>query len=104
MNVLPGAHCVITTANIAEDVCTVHTAYAPCPHDSEPASTAVIHADAYPSRDAVLAYWRQITDEQRTLVIHAGDLAGGRGHDIGENDVTCWCRPEVLFARQLRAA
>jgi hypothetical protein len=102
MNVLPGAHCVITLVDGRDAACTVHTHYAPCPHDGKPASTSVMHSTAVPSRESVLAYWREVTDEQRTLVIHCGSWDGDREHAIDVCDVDCWCGPEVVFARRYR--
>jgi hypothetical protein len=99
--VQPGAHCVISVVNGDEPACTVHTHYAPCPRSGEPASTVPMHADSDNPRDQVLAYWREITDEQRTLVIHDGGFGDCRPHEVGD-DTSCWCSPEVVVARQHR--
>lgn len=72
--------------------CMVHTSVAPCFHDGEPASTAALHADTRPGRDAVVLFWWQRTHGQRTLVLHQGTFA-----DDHEQSAGCWCRPEVLL-------
>lgn len=95
---MPGAHCVISLINGTDPACMVHTHYAPCPRDGEPASPGVVHTDPHPTRDEAVAHWRARTAGQRTLVIHTGRL--GDDHRIGENDVDCPCGPDVIWARE----
>jgi hypothetical protein len=94
---LPPAHCVISLANGTDPACMVHTHYAPCPRDGEPANPGVMHTDMTPSRAEAIEHWRRRTHGQRTLVIHVGRL--GEEHDIGVNAVDCWCGPEVIWAQ-----
>lgn len=93
---LPPAHCVISAVNGFDLACMVHTHYAPCPRDGEPANPGVMHTDAVPFRDAAVFMWKLRTHGQRTLVIHVGDIRDG--HKIGVNDVDCKCHPEVIWA------
>jgi len=93
---LPPAHCVISIINGADPACMVHTHYAPCPRDGEPASASVVHTDTVPTRETAVAAWRLRTGGQRTLVVHAGRL--GEDHRLGLDDVDCPCGPEVIWA------
>lgn len=101
MSALPAAHCVISRVNDGEPACMVHTHYAPCPRDGEPANPGVVHTDDIPSRDEAIAHWYRRTHGQRTLVVHVGRL--GDDHDTGVNAVDCACGPEVIWARQFEA-
>jgi hypothetical protein len=101
MSSLKSAHCVIAVLDGDEPACTVHTHYAPCPRNGEPASALPMHTDSFNPREEVLAFWREVTDEQRTLVIHEGCFDDYRPHEVGEDD-RCWCIPEVVVARQDR--
>jgi hypothetical protein len=96
---LPGAHCVISIINGADPACMVHTHYAPCPRDGEPANPGAVHTDQVPTREKAVAMWRLRTHEQRTLVVHVGRF--GDEHRTGPDDVDCPCGPEVIWARQL---
>jgi hypothetical protein len=100
--ILPGAHCVTSWADAGQMagrfVCMVHTHEAPCPRDGEPASPAVVHTDAIPSRNRARAAWLLRTHGQRTLVIHVGDSLSG-DHSLDVNGVDCECRPEVIWGK-----
>lgn len=99
---LPPAHCVLSAVNDGEVACMVHTHYAPCPRNGEPANPGVVHTHALPSREEAIEHWRRRTHGQRTVVIHVGEMAAG-SHDIGVDAVDCPCGPEVIWARQLEA-
>lgn len=94
---LPPARCVISIVNGADPACMVHTHYAPCPRNGEPASASVVHSYPHPSREAAIGCWRLRTLGQRTLVLHVGDMTDG-SHRIGVDDVDCPCGPEVIWA------
>jgi hypothetical protein len=97
------AHCVISAIFDSEDgmvpACVVHTTYAPCPHDGEPANPGPLHMFNHESRDAGVEFWRLRTHGQRPLVIHdeqrMPDLAG---HVIEDEILPCPCGAEVLKA------
>lgn len=75
--------------------CMVHTSYAPCTHDGEPASPVALHSDEKPpGHDAAIGAWRIRTDGQRPLVLHRGDMTDGT-HVLAED---CCCGPDVLPA------
>jgi len=95
------ARCVLSTILDTDNddrlvvACVVHTHYAPCPRDGEPANPLAIHADeASPGRAQAIGWWRRTTAGQRPLVIHRGDMTDGT-HEIVED---CRCAPEILAA------
>lgn len=97
------SHCVISAVMDTDDpllpvhgACVVHTHYAPCPHNGEPASPIPLHADHTPSRAEAIASWEQKTHRQRPLVLHLGSWSDERDHDIDSG--TCWCDPETFPA------
>jgi hypothetical protein len=71
--------------------CMVHTHYAPCPLDGEPACPTPLHG--WTERDPV-RMWEERTGRQRSLLIHNGDVLDPVEHEVGEG-LACWCRPEV---------
>jgi hypothetical protein len=99
------AHCVIsaiidTDADAVRPACVVHTHYAPCPNDGEPANTAPLHAlPGVATRAQSLRMWQIRTHKQRPLVIHRVDGRGAEDHESGDS-TECSCGPEVLAARE----
>lgn len=99
------SHCVISAVVEADDpllpvhgACVVHTHYAPCPHNGEPASPIPLHADTTPSREEAIERWVRTTHRQRPLVLHRGSWADGRDHEIEIDSDDCWCGPEKFPA------
>lgn len=79
--------------------CVVHASYAPCLHNGEPAASLALHADARPSRVAVVMEWWRRTLGQRTLIIHYGpDIEHEGPEREHELSAECWCSPELLPA------
>jgi hypothetical protein len=78
--------------------CVVHTHYAPCPLDGEPACPLPLHSDAHPSLEAVLAFHAERTLGQRPLVLHRGRITDlgpdGQEHVVSER-TDCWCGPTL---------
>lgn len=99
------AVCVISAVVDTDDprapmrpACVVHTEWAPCLSNGEPASPVALEAcdgQYGGSRDGALANWALKTRQQRPLVLHHGDWGDDRLHDGGRG---CWCRPEYLEA------
>ena len=88
--------------------CIVHTHYAPCPLDGEPAADLPLHGDCRPTAEAGLANHRRTTLMQRPLVQHMGSLAdlgpGGAEHYVGGDldlAARCWCGPVIYPAEVL---
>lgn len=75
--------------------CMVHTEYAPCSRDGEPASPIPLHAWTERDPDSSVAMWALRTGQQRPLLIHNGDVLDVPEHHL---DTTCWCSPEVRKA------
>jgi len=75
--------------------CVVHTHYAPCPRDGEPACPDVMHGDEHPSAEASIRSHRVRTLGQRPLLLHRGSLTdvgpAGQDHAVGATDTACWC-------------
>lgn len=94
------AVCVIsaiidTDTNTIQPACMIHTTWAPCPHNGEPAATTAIETVDDPrrgGRDKALAAWALRTRQQRPLVLHHGFWSDTPTHD----GIDCWCGPEVF--------
>lgn len=82
---------------VIRPACTVHTHWAPCPMNGEPASPFPLEAvDGDPGgRDSALARWALKTKRQRPFVLHHGQWTDVRPHDGGRS---CWCKPEWFEA------
>lgn len=76
-----------------QTVCVVHTHYAPCPHNGQPATSTAMHSDGLPNRAEIVRFWWERTHGQRTLVLHHGTFA-----DDHEQSAGCWCKPQVFLA------
>lgn len=74
-------------------MCVVHTSYAPCLLNGQPATTRELHADDEPGRAEVVRFWWRRTRGQRSLVLHHGTFADAHPQSAG-----CWCKPEVFLA------
>ncbi len=99
------AHCVISAvidsdggAPWLSPACMVHTCWAPCPSDGEPASPIAIHCLPGTSRSDAVRMWKIRTHRQRPLVVHRVDGRGAEEHDVEGNG--CPCGPEVLPAEE----
>lgn len=95
------AHCVIsaildTDLGRMVPACVVHTAYAPCPHNGEPASRTPLETWDSVGRTAALAFWQQRTHGQRPLIVHHGRADDEITHLGAEY---CWCGPERIEAK-----
>lgn len=77
--------------------CVVHTEYAPCSHDGEPASPIALQAWTERDPDGTVAMWELRTGKQRPLLIHNGDVLDEPELEVG-GGLTCWCRPEIREA------
>ena len=100
------SHCVISAVMDTDDpllpvsgACVVHTHWAPCPHDGEPASPEALHTVPHPSREEAISSWERKTRRQRPLVLHRGTWSDRPDHNI-ETDEGCWCDPEFFAAEQ----
>lgn len=97
------ARCVLSLIN--QDLpdegmaCMVHTHYAPCPRDGEPANPEPIHSDDHLSRASAIGIWKIRSGGQRSLLIHHGALVDGT-HKLWAG---CWCKPEALTAAEVSA-
>lgn len=97
------ASCVLSTVVDTDNndatvvACMVHTHYAPCPFNGQPASPIALHSDDVRDggRLAAVAFWRIRTNGQRPLVLHHGSLTDGT-HELAPD---CACGPELLGAR-----
>src|ERR1700755_2739447 len=76
-----------------QTVCMVHTHYAPCPRNGEPASTGALHAEDINGPAEAVRFWWLRTRGQRTLLLHHGTFGDDRELSAG-----CWCEPEVFLA------
>ena len=100
------AHCVISAiidtdaGNALVPACMIHTTYAPCQHDGEPACPTLVHAfSGVTPRAEALRIWRLRTHGQRPLVIHNVVLAmEAEDHECGQEYVPCPCGAEVIAA------
>lgn len=96
------AHCVVSMIVDTDNgdayvpACIVHTRYAPCHCDGEPASPTPLHVWSSQGPDAVRA-WELRTGQQRPLVIHQGDLDDDIEHQV--DGPRCWCNPDIIGAR-----
>jgi hypothetical protein len=96
------AECV--TSEILDDdgpaqACVVHTTYAPCPHDGEPACPTPLHMFNLQDRDAAVLAWQIRTKGQRPLIIHDEKrIPDPADHVIEDEILPCPCAPEVLQA------
>jgi hypothetical protein len=95
------AHCVISAVVDSDTepmstapACMVHTAWAPCLHDGEPACTTPLHSPPGTSRSDALRMWKIRTHSQRPLVIHRVDGRSIHEHALDEG-TDCACGPEV---------
>jgi hypothetical protein len=95
------AHCVISAVMDTDDMaaspaCVVHTNWAPCPHDGQPACPEALHAlpGMGTSRSDALRMWKIRTHRQRPLVIHRVDGRPADEHDI--DGTGCLCGPELF--------
>jgi hypothetical protein len=95
------AHCVISAVMDTDapgmptrPACVVHTTWAPCDRNGEPAVTTPLHcADGDPDRESAIEHWRRKTHGQRPTWLHHGSLGDDRDHDINDAGA-CWCLPE----------
>lgn len=75
--------------------CMVHTTYAPCPHNGEPASPAPVHVDDSPTRVAAIEAARARVGGARPIVVHNGSFnLDDREHSTEESG--CWCGPVTI--------
>lgn len=98
------AHCVISAIVDTDDgnalvpACMVHTHFAPCPRDGEPACPVPLHSlPGAATRSEALRMWQVRTHRQRPLVIHRVDGRNIEEHECGDG-TECACGPEVLAA------
>lgn len=99
------AHCVISAIADADvdyvlvPACMVHTAYAPCMHDGEPASPVPLHAFNCADRAAAIGMWEIRTHRQRPLIIHDEHRIPDPSGHVAEDEIRpCPCGAEVLAA------
>ncbi len=99
------AECVISAIVDTDDgyslvpACVVHTTYAPCPHDGEPACPAPLHFfHGNGTRDDALRMWRLRTHAQRPLIIHTGSIPDPYDHVYEDEVLPCPCGAEILSA------
>lgn len=99
------AHCVVSgiidsdaSALSPTPACMVHTQFAPCPLNGQPACPVALHSLPGTSRTDALRMWHIRTHKQRPLVIHRVDGRPAEEHDIEGGE--CPCGPEVLAAEE----
>lgn len=96
------AECVISAivdtdnGNALVPACVVHTMYAPCPHDGEPADPAPLHMFAPTARHDAIRMWRLRTHRQRPLIIHTDRIPDPEDHVCETEVISCPCGAEVL--------
>jgi hypothetical protein len=79
--------------------CVVHAAWAPCPHDGEPACPAPLHH--FPgngTREEALRRWRLRTRGQRPLIIHTDRIPDPLDHVHEDEVLPCPCGAEIIPA------
>lgn len=99
------AHCVIsavfdTDGETVVPACIVHTYYAPCPRNGEPASAKPLHGDDRLGEQQAVEFWARQTDRQRPLVVHHGSI-GDDDHNLEGWD--CPCLPSHYSAEEADA-
>ena len=101
------AECVISAivdtgnGNALVPACVVHTAYAPCPHDGEPAAPGPLHHFAgNGTREEAIRMWRLRTHGQRPLIIHTDAIPDPEDHVYETRVLPCPCGAEVLAAAE----
>jgi hypothetical protein len=99
------AECVISAIvdtdreNALIPACVVHTTYAPCPHDGEPATPGPLHHFAGSgTREEAIRTWRLRTHAQRPLIIHTAAIPDPLDHVCETRILLCPCGAEVLEA------
>ena len=99
------AECVVSAIVDTDDgnalvpACVVHTAFAPCPHDGEPANPAPLHMFGHQDRAEAIRVWQLRTRGQRPLVIHDGQrVPDPYDHVMEDRLLPCPCGAEILPA------
>lgn len=93
------AECVVSPVLDADTnqlfwACMVHTAWAPCPLNGQPANPTPVELTNDTGRVAAFRMWEERTRRQRPLVLHHGSWADDRDHDGS----ACWCQSETFPA------
>lgn len=98
------AECVISAILDTDEggmvpACVVHTTFAPCPHDGEPACPVPLHAFNHADRDAAVRFWQLRTRGQRPLIIHDEQRIPDPYDHVMEDEIhPCPCGAEILPA------
>ncbi len=99
------AECVISAIVDTDDgyalvpACVVHTCFAPCPHDGEPACPAPLHMFGHQDRAEAIRVWRLRTRGQRPLVIHDEHrIPDPYDHVMEDETHPCPCGAEIIPA------